>query len=280
MEVTAVMLYERMISEAKDRETALRTQMDLERARHAEIQRALQDEIARLEAEERNLKIDTFAGVIEQVIPHIAEYLKDLYKTPSGAATTVTTPPNIDDFDWKDIPTGEQPEETNGTVTPLPAEVERLEREAAMRAEGAAAFGTLVQTWYTNWDPSNLGVDVASGRVVSDAEKRPQPDRQGALLATLTGHSAKVFAYIRACGGLATAVMDQTLQRGLCLPQDAEKNAKMIAREMIPVAASFSIDLDKLLEVSMFQDPDGPLAGGPAGQSADFARPSYVPQMR
>ncbi len=172
-------------------------------------------------------------------------------------------PPLVDPNDFYIDPDADADHDhSEATITPEPPE--RIGPNDELLIEGMNSLGQLVSLWNTNW-----GVEGA-----------PQPARDAALLAAWTGHGRAIAVYVRENGGLVGAVQDRILGLSIGDPATALALAKTYATEIVALGtAAFALPLDELLEVSMFKDPEGPLSGGLAGDSINFARPAFRPQM-
>lgn len=189
--------------------------------------------------------------------------------------------------------------------SPLPAEPPTFPEPKAPPPDterGREAFASCIRVWAHGY-----GAPVPQpGDPTSDAT-RLMPTRQEALMTLVTAHGRAAGAYIKACGGLASAVFDVLVSEGLevasadviaLVPLDlrddvvrrlAIKRAKHIALNITQVGSVMNLPMDHLLERSFFEGRpqitrvDSPLlwdfddsfpSGGPIG-AVVFDRPKY-----
>jgi hypothetical protein len=174
----------------------------------------------------------------------------------------------------------------------------------ALILDGTGAFDALMRTWLMNFEgPVWKEGDVDEhGKVVTDlaltnadgspnpdaksvlavgAPKTPQPDRRNAIMGVFAAYDRAASAYIKSRGGLAGACIDSIVRQALVPPEQAVALGKRIAMNMVNIASTASIPLDRLLEKSLLMnidtDPNAPPTGPIALDVIDFDRNQPTP---
>lgn len=165
--------------------------------------------------------------------------------------------------------------------------VHEVSTENALVREGTEAFDVLMRTWLQNfeapvWLEGETGLD---GKVVSTTTverstnnvgeaKTPQPDRRNAIMGLFAGYDRAASAYIRSRGGLAGACIDSIVRQSLVPPEEGVPLGKRVAMNMVNIATTAAIPLDKLLEKNLLMnidtDPNAPPKGPIAADVIDF----------
>ena len=126
------------------------------------------------------------------------------------------------------------PDEPNHPSSQLTEQEEKdLLRAAEAAQEGSVIWAGFIQTW-----KQGFGIEGV-----------PQPDRAKLLTETMTLYSLHTFAFIRACGGLTSAVINvSTMPSNPADRKEWKKECRIIAENIAQVSSILCPPLCQFLE--------------------------------